>query len=83
MSMALEHVLVLAQVRVSKWLKELEKMFYGACEAYEKVLTGSHAGVDLCVLKCVNMSALTPRHDAPGAQGRGGHDRCVAEECLW
>jgi hypothetical protein len=24
------------QVRVSKWLKELEKMFYGACEAYEK-----------------------------------------------
>jgi len=28
---------LLEQVRVSKWLKELEKMFYGACEAYEKV----------------------------------------------
>ena len=25
------------QVRVSKWLKELEKGFYGACESYEKV----------------------------------------------
>ena len=24
------------QVRVSKWLKELEKGFYGACESYEK-----------------------------------------------
>lgn len=25
------------QVRVQKWLKELEKMFYGSCESYEKV----------------------------------------------
>jgi len=27
----------LLQVRVSKWLKDLEKMFYGGCESYEKV----------------------------------------------
>lgn len=25
------------QVRVNKWLKELERMFYGSCESYEKV----------------------------------------------
>jgi hypothetical protein len=24
-------------VRVSKWLKDLERMFYGSCESYEKV----------------------------------------------
>ena len=25
------------QVRVNKWLKDLERMFYGSCESYEKV----------------------------------------------
>lgn len=28
------------KVRVQKWLKELEKMFYGSCESYEKALKG-------------------------------------------
>ena len=37
--------MLLVQVRVGKWLKELEKMFYGACEAYEKVHKRSACGV--------------------------------------
>lgn len=34
------------KVRVSKWLKELEKGFYGACESYEKALKGDDVMVE-------------------------------------
>lgn len=35
------------KVRVNKWLKELERMFYGSCESYEKALKGQEDMADV------------------------------------
>jgi len=34
------------KVRVNKWLKELEKIFYGTCQSYERALAGETDLVD-------------------------------------
>jgi hypothetical protein len=62
-----ENLAAFVQVRVNKWLKDLERMFYGSCESYEKVSSTCTAeypkGVlhALCIYAPAVSVATTPK----------------------